>query len=410
MKLEPDDPRLTAYVLGECPPDEAAEIARAIAADPALRIAAREIESTERMLSSTLADGVGRLSPRQRGAILAAAREVDAAPVTRLPTRPRLHVASWLAPLAAAALIVLGFYLFVPDGDPENLLSTANPDESTLPASMLPSPGPVDTSEARHGTTTAAAPQATDGHPLLRPRGPVSAAHHPMLPLPIQSGRASYGWISEAINNQGSLPSAHAVRPEEILNHFRIRPVGATAIHKGITLTVETLPCPWKPNTTLAVIAIRGARESVNEVTTTWHADTSAVWRYRLIGHANAAGAAPRPLARTLNAAAEHVVVLEIEPSSAARGFGRIEWTVNGEPAPSLAVSSNPNRTPSVDARFAVFCCAVSEWLRAPSGESSIRIDLIRSLLREVEADSPFPRRIDFQNLVRNALEIVGTE
>lgn len=414
MKLEPDDPRITSYILGECPPDEADAIRRAIAADPAIRIAARETESVERLLSSTLADGRNKLSPRQRGAILAAAREVDAAPVTRMPARTSPRIVSWLGPLAAAALILLGFHLFVPDGEFENTTTASNPGESTMPATMLPFPSPADASQPRNDPGVATATELlnnTDGHPVLRPRGPVSAAHHPMLALPIQSGRASHGWISDAILEQGKLPSPDAVRPEELLNHFRIRPVGATAIHKGITLTVETVACPWKPGATLAIIAIRGAREQVHDVTTTWHADAEAVWRYRLIGHANAVGASPRRLARTLNAAAEHVVVLEIEPSSSnRRGFGRIEWTVNGEPAPSLAVAANPRRTPSVDARYAAFVCAFAEWLREPTGESHVQPHLIGSLIQEVEMDPPASRRVAFLQLARKAMEIAGTE
>jgi len=412
MKLEPDDPRLTAYVLGECPPDEAAEIARAIAADPALGIAAREIESIERLLSSTLSDGSRKLSPRQRGTILAAAREVDVAPVTQLPVRRSAGITSWLAPLAAAALIVLGFYLFVPDAGMDDASTVANTHPSAIPVSMLPSPGPVDTSQARTGSP-AAKPDTleTGAHPVLRPRGPVSAAHHPMLNLPIQSGHASYGWITESIMEKGKLPPSDAVRAEEILNHFRIRPIGATAVHQGITLTTETIKCPWKPSATLVVVAIRGARESLHDVTTTWHADPEAVWRYRLIGHANVAGAAPRPLSRTLNAAAEHIVVLEIEPSSSSRrGFGGIEWTVNGEPAPSLAVSANPGRTPSIDARLAAFVCTFSEWLRDPTAESGITTELVRTMLREVEADPPFPKRVEFVRLVRTALDIAEAE
>jgi len=413
MKLEPDDPRLTAYVLGECAPDEAAEIARAIAADPAMSIAVREIEAVERLISFTLSDGAQRLSPRQRGAILAAAREVDVAPITHLPPRPRPRFTPWLAPLAAAALIVLGFYLFVPDDAPVSTPSASKATELPLPISMLPAPGPADTSEPRRGggSPAAAAQPSADGHPVLRPRGPVSAAHHPLLTLPIQSGRASYGWITEAIVHQGKLPHADAVRPEEILNHFRIRPVGATAIHQGITLTAETLSCPWKPSATLVVVAVRGARDSVNNVTATWHADSTAVWRYRLLGHATLAGVAPRPLSRTLGAAAEHALVLEIEPSStSSRGFGGIEWTVNGDPAPSLAVSARPGRTPSIDSRFASFVCMVSEWLRDPSADDGIDPDLIAATLREVEADSPSPRRSEFLRLVRKALEIEAEE
>lgn len=432
MKPASDEPRLTAYVLGECPPDEAAAIARAIAADPALAIAVREIEAVERMLSATFHDGEHTLSARQRGAILTAARTAEVVPMSRPQPRPR-RIAHWLVPFSAAALILLGIFLFIPDDPPATTADAATSESPAVPISMLPAPGPADASTTRRGSAPSPAamppPITTGGHPVLQPRGPVSAAHHPMLRLPIQSGRASYGWISGFIRQDGKLPPADAVRTEEILNHFRIRPVGATAIHRGITLTAETVPSPWNPNATLAIIAIRGARESLHEFTTTWQADAAAVWRYRLIGHAVPVGAEPRPLARTLAAAAEHVVVLEIEPSSPTqRGFGSIEWTVDGEPAPSLAVARNPTRTPSVDARFAAFVCAVAEWLRqsagtpdttateasnpttgpAPTPPASLDAGMVAAALREIQSDLPAPDRTDFLNLARQALALAS--
>lgn len=406
MKLGPDDPRLTAYILGECPAEEAVEIARAIAADPALAIAMREIESVERLLADTLSGGNRRLSSRQRNAILAAAREVDSAPVTHLPARKPLYLSSWLAPLAAAALIVIGFALFVPDSGVDDDPTLADSESSRFPASMLPAAGPIDANAAASTRGATAASISADGHPVLRHRGPVSASHHPLLPLPIQSGSASVSWVREAVLESAKLPSPDAVRVEELLNHFRIRPVGATAIHKGVTLTVETLPCPWNAGASLAIVALRGARESANEVTLTWHADTEAVWRYRLLGHAHAAGAEVKPMARTLHASAEHIVVLEIEPTSAnLHGFGGIEWTINNEPSPSLAVASNPRRTPSIDARYAAFVCSVAEWFRDPDEEATSRI---RALLAEVESDPPFPKRVEFMRWTRRALEIAG--
>ena len=75
MKLHQEDPRLTAYALGELPPEEAAVVARAIAADPALRAAFTETEKTSHSLTETLCGEVQRLQPRQRDAIRRAARE-----------------------------------------------------------------------------------------------------------------------------------------------------------------------------------------------------------------------------------------------------------------------------------------------------------------------------------------------
>ena len=415
MKLEPDDPRLTAYVLGECPPGDEAALARAIAADPALTIAVREIEAVERLLAAALSDGVEKLSPRQHATILAAARAADVAAADAPPVafHPRARFSPWIGPVAAAAAIVLGIVLFLPDDAPtgnDTTAGTENGDKREIPVSMLPSPGPVDASAPREGSPAAnPAPPVAEGHPVLRPRGPVSAAHHPSLDLPIQSGRASHGWITRAIQREGLRPTPDAVRTEEILNHFRIRPVGATAIHRGLTLTAETLPCPWKPSATLAVVTIRGNREAVREVTATWNADAAAVWRYRLLGHALPVGVTPRPLARTLQAGAEHTLVLEIEPSSSTqRGLGEIAWTVDGHAAPSLAIARSPEQSAgsvSADALVAAFVCVSCEWLRDPRGQHPDAA-LVAALAREVAADPPANGRADFLALIRKALEL----
>ena len=72
MNLHPDDPRLSAWVLGELPADEAAEVARAVAADPALQAAAGELRGVCDFLDGTFAAPV--LRPEQREAVRRAGR------------------------------------------------------------------------------------------------------------------------------------------------------------------------------------------------------------------------------------------------------------------------------------------------------------------------------------------------
>ena len=50
MNIDPDDPRLTAYVLGELAPGEAAELEVAVLADPALRAAVAELRELQESL------------------------------------------------------------------------------------------------------------------------------------------------------------------------------------------------------------------------------------------------------------------------------------------------------------------------------------------------------------------------
>lgn len=319
---------------------------------------------------------------------------------------------AWLAPVAALVLIALGYVWFMPDDEDGHAATVGENPLLSMPASMLPAPGPVDASVSRDKRDLLAIGTGqldTEGHPVLRPRRAVSASHHPALELPIQSGRASFSWLRDAILHDQRLPSMNAVRTEEILNHFRMRPIGSTAIFKGVTLSVECIPCPRDMRSRLAVVALRGARDQIHEVSLVWNADVETVWRYRLIGYSPVVGMQHRRMPRTLNAAAEHVVVLEIEPSSsAAQGFGMIEWTIQGEPAPSLSVTANPRRIASVDARYAAFVCVASEWLYDPAAARKDHRELVAKLLEEVEADPPFPKRIEFNQIIRKALVLAA--
>ncbi|HET7626535.1 MAG TPA: von Willebrand factor type A domain-containing protein [Verrucomicrobiae bacterium] len=70
MKLNPDDPRLTAYALGELNADERAEIETALRENPECRRAVEEIRQTAAMLSGNFAkESSPKLSQEQRNAI-----------------------------------------------------------------------------------------------------------------------------------------------------------------------------------------------------------------------------------------------------------------------------------------------------------------------------------------------------
>ena len=103
MKLHPEDPRLTAYLLGELTADEAAAVEHAVAADPALQAAVRELENVQHLLTDTLAPKTVALLPGQRESIRRAAKSDKITPlnVRRKSWKP------WLLPLAVAAVITL---------------------------------------------------------------------------------------------------------------------------------------------------------------------------------------------------------------------------------------------------------------------------------------------------------------
>ena len=96
IRLNPDDPRLTAFALGELEGDEAAQVAAAIAADPALQAAVTDIRATAGQLAAALEAEPLPAPPTPR----AVYHTVRPARVFRLP-----YFA--LAGLAAAACLTL---------------------------------------------------------------------------------------------------------------------------------------------------------------------------------------------------------------------------------------------------------------------------------------------------------------
>jgi len=113
MNLDPEDPRLTDYLMGELSADESATFERAVAADPALQVAVREIEDMQRLLSNSLAPESKTLLPRQRDKILSAARHAEQSGKIKTLASHKRSLKPLMVPLAAAAIITLAILLLL---------------------------------------------------------------------------------------------------------------------------------------------------------------------------------------------------------------------------------------------------------------------------------------------------------
>jgi len=105
--IGPDDPRLTAYALGELEGDEAARIEALLATDEAARRAVAELRELGAVLRDELAgERAGALHAEQRARLLSGRRtgRGELAPARRTPNRLR---AGALVGVAAAAVLAL---------------------------------------------------------------------------------------------------------------------------------------------------------------------------------------------------------------------------------------------------------------------------------------------------------------
>ncbi len=111
MKLSPDDPKLTAYALGELPPAEAAAVEKEINASPELRVAVEEIRQTTEFLKKEFSlEEAPILTAKQKAAITS---EIPPVNIVQLP-RYRAAMFVTVSAIAACVMLVLGIGLFGP--------------------------------------------------------------------------------------------------------------------------------------------------------------------------------------------------------------------------------------------------------------------------------------------------------
>ncbi len=268
MTIEHDDPRLTAYALGEMPPDQASAFEAELAGDEQAR---REVEDI-RALAGTLRKTLGAepavgLTARRRDHLLQAARRRQNTSWTF--TRWALVGGS----LAAVALVVIGLTLSVtnvqrragsPSGSNERGyfrsmgVSKSPPADFRMARVVRESPfnqessqGDIDRWDGRaDGIHNTEAYDRIVENPFLAVRD------NPLSTFSIDVDTASYANVRRMLTS-GQLPPAGAVRIEEMINYFTYNyapPVGEHpfAVH------LDVADCPWAPKRRLVRIALKG--------------------------------------------------------------------------------------------------------------------------------------------------------
>ena len=239
MNIRPDDPRITAYHLGELSSEEARQIERAGAADPAVGMALREAGTMAAFLEDTLgSESAVVLRPSQREAVLRAGREDASDKIVELRSARR-SPRPWLTGLGAAAVIAFTAVLMSRLGDRPGGVDAPTAREVALLPQPGPAPGRGATGTAAGGAHAAAshedassrsgeflesvAQELTQG-PLpetgeLPATGNQSSfSDAQVLRLPIAVGTASPTWVRRWIEEKSTLPPPAAVRVEELVN------------------------------------------------------------------------------------------------------------------------------------------------------------------------------------------------
>lgn len=338
-KLTDNDPRLTAYALGELPRAEAEEIARILDAplNGPLKREVKGIDALGVMLTQTLSEGTSedlnlKLSPSQRDAIFRSAKAPTVADVSST------HQSAWLRPvlvtLAAAAVVTISFMVMnnVDTGDgrlPDVSYSGLSDDKLQAPiqpsnsdweenASVVSSQG-VGGEVPSHDLSSNGLAMDDDRENLIKlvENDWVNRADKAVSRLPLVCGKASWNWVKHSIEVDGVLPDKNVVRVEEILNAFSYdEPSDLELSH--VNAGVELVECPWDAERMVAIILIKNTHaDSIQiESAVTF---SGSVEKYRLIGYAKAEKTEQNIIAPAqiiMGAGDSHIVMYEIETAT----------------------------------------------------------------------------------------------
>jgi hypothetical protein len=412
MKLPPEDSQLTAYVLGEIEPDEAASIESAAAEDPNLRQKIHEIKDIQRFLKERLAKPDEQLHPRQYENVKRNAR-------MQKPATEKLSLAAWKDRLLswfipAAAIAVITFTTFVlmhmsaknspPIVKPTNVgVEIAQSSIQTQAPAVTPEPAPLLSSFAHPGFLT--------------------AKDCPVIEIPIITGCSKISELEKIVLVENKFPKNEEITVEEIINSFPLRLNGVSSIardqnnlwhpddrEKGksshfATLSTEMIACPWRPSSTLLLISIRANTFKDCDIKISFQPNPENVSRYRLLGFTSTSGRTFGSTPTRLSAGAYTSFAIEIVPSNAGTNLGSFTWSGEGQPAPTISLIHKADAELSDDARFATLVCTYALWLTKDPAET-IDKEIVAALTRETTSVTLPPERKEFIKLIERTLQL----
>jgi hypothetical protein len=237
-----DDPKLTAYALGELDEAERAAIAPAIANSPEAQVFVADTQHFAEALRSQYRAEIKRESVAQERFI---ALQDDpfgskAGPVA---------IAAVLALLAVIGAVVLGTNKSVGISTPSS--SSRQVARARPTANQFPTVEGEDVAQASQsrGREADSGPYAYTGE-----RPFVSVLSKPRSNFPLLVSSASYLDVKHSIN-AGILPAKDTVRIEEMINHFPYE-YPQPMSHEAFSVNVDVVTCPWEPTHRLVRIGV----------------------------------------------------------------------------------------------------------------------------------------------------------
>jgi Ca-activated chloride channel family protein len=269
-----DDPKLTAYALGELDEAQRAAIAHEVAASPE---AQREVQETQTMARLLRAEFAAELEHRQ---------DTDATTKPLSANLSDIRDDPWFwsvaRPLAIAAVIavfaVIGLAIFGSYKLHQNEIAQASSHPANLP---LAAPSAVEAEMAETATPMIALQQPAAAPPefgeefsqdsdIRTENGKFATADYehfienpflagldnPLSTFSIDVDTASYA-IARRFINDGQLPPKDAVRIEEMINYFTYD-YSRPKADEPFSINVDVASCPWEGAHRLVRIGLKG--------------------------------------------------------------------------------------------------------------------------------------------------------
>lgn len=441
MKIDLNDPRITAFALGELTGADAIEMARAVRSDGRVRKVVEEVRETALLLGDALSPGGAELLTRGQREVI---RSAGAGPVigdiasARVPfwKKPAVVATGAAAAVAAALYMVAGSG---PSGD--NTTAGRDPEWSWAQVDTrdLTAPVPADagaqeaagTADAVRAVSTAVSDdtqgfrtavrqriessemKAAEEMPDLEAPGWQDVSVVGNIPVPMASGAASWPWVRRYIAEAGKLPPRKAVRIEEMVNHFSYRKPDM-ARHGGLAADMELCQNPWNPRTHLLAVHLQAQPGAdVGSLRAALVANPDRVSKLRLLGYANPvatpAGGQPALASRTRG----NYVIYEIQTGpdrAAAQDAPLVTLTLGGD---DVLAAEQPKSWihASADMRFASAVAAAGMMLSDYPAQGELDAARLGSLCDLIEQsdgpDMPAERK-EALGLVRKAIGIAG--
>ena len=281
LKLTEDDPRLTAFALGELEGDEAAQIEVAVAGDVALQAVVAEARAMGELMETMLES-----EPLPEVEVM----EVKAPSTYEMPSRKIVKFPYyWVSGAVAAAFAVMVLLndkdapLVLPMETVTFEMQLVDPSSMELPRvaemqaavakdnaererKVLPRPKSMRFAESPPMMMSAPPENLgdTEGYAPTKEADWQQVRDHPLSTFAVDVDSASYANVRRFLN-RGELPPVDAVRVEELINAFEYDYPAPSAADAPFAAHLEVGSAPWAPEHRLVRIGLKGREFATGE-------------------------------------------------------------------------------------------------------------------------------------------------